>query len=113
MQQNKMEVRHIRINRHDALSGKKNLLSAEIDILNVKKKIRNYKVLRKKELSLRSKLKTNITSLKSKLNLFQASLPKDEHHPKPKKKQRIIEKAYTKDIQDELNDIKAKLAKLN
>ena len=108
-----MEVRHVKIDRHDALSGKKSLLSAEIDILNIQKKVRNYKVLRKKELSLRSKLKTNFNSLKSKINLFQTSLPKDEHHPKPQKKQKIIERSHTKDIQDELNDIKLKLAQLN
>jgi hypothetical protein len=108
-----MEVRHVKIDRRDALSGKKNLLSAEIDILNIQKKVRNYKVLRKKELSLKSKLKTNFGALKTKLNLFQTSLPKDSNHPKPQKKQKIIEKAHTKDIQDELNDIKSKLAQLD
>ena len=45
-----METRHIKLDYEEALHAKKQILSTELNLLQTSKKIRNYKVLRKKEL---------------------------------------------------------------
>jgi hypothetical protein len=108
-----MEIRHVKIEYEAGLAAKKQLLSTEMDLLNIQKKIRNYKVLRKKEFVQKNKLKTLFKTLKPKLNLFENSLPEGVESKKIKrKKSRVIEKAETADIQDELNEIRDKLAQL-
>ncbi|MFH1358454.1 MAG: hypothetical protein ABIH37_01035 [archaeon] len=109
-----MEIRHVKIEYEEALSAKKEILSSQIDLLNIQKKMRDYKALRKKEFSLKNKLKSDFSSLKSKINTFTTTLPEDEPYLKAssKKKQKIIEKDQPKDIQKELEEIREKLSKL-
>ena len=45
-----MESRYIKIDYGEAVSAKKEILSSEINLLNIAKHIENYKQLRKKEL---------------------------------------------------------------
>lgn len=108
-----METRHIKIDYNEAVFAKKQLLKSEIDTLNVLRKFKNYKILRKKENSLKNKLKTSITSLKTKTKLIHSSFPKEETE-KIKKMKRKIHKEPSKhnEINYELEEIKAKLAKL-
>ena len=52
-----METRHIMFDYEEALSAKKNLLTTEINLLSILKKIKDYKNLRKREFSLKNKLR--------------------------------------------------------
>tara|TARA_Y100000310_G_scaffold343363_1_gene450623 strand:- start:1962 stop:2288 length:327 start_codon:yes stop_codon:yes gene_type:complete len=107
-----METRHVKLNYDEALNAKKQLLSAELNILNIIKRLKNYKLLRKKEFTTKSKLKTATTSLKSKVNLIISTFPNESDEIiTPKKIQRRI-KPETQNLTQELEDIKAKLAKL-
>ncbi len=108
-----METRHVKLGFEEAISAKKNLLSCELNLLHTVKRVKNYKILRKKEKIKKTKLKTALTELKTKLKHIQSTFPKEESNisiPK-KRKSKLIEQEKT-NIQIELNDIQSKLAKL-
>jgi len=109
-----METRHIKLNYMEALNAKKQLLSFEINLIHANKNLSKYKTLRKREFALKNKLKINITSLKSKLNLLLSTFPKDERAPEIKKtnQRKREQKQEEKNLSAELEDIQAKLAKL-
>ena len=115
-----METRHVKIDYENALSGKKHLLNSEINLLRVLEKIRNYKELRKKELALKSKLKTVFFDINKKIEIIHEYLPEEINTGKKilknvKKKNKIdnkIDKKIDKKIQLELEVIKRKLEKL-
>ncbi|MBS3076092.1 hypothetical protein J4429_06595 [Candidatus Pacearchaeota archaeon] len=109
-----MESRYIKIDYGEAVSAKKEILSSEINLLNIAKHIENYKQLRKKELLNKLKLKSLITVLKNKLNSINSSFP-EEGKVKIKVKRTIERKETPKlrHMEDELEDIKNKLARLS
>jgi hypothetical protein len=108
-----METRHIKLDYEEALTAKKQLLSSELNILQTTKKVRNYKVLRKKEIATKTKLKTAITSIKTKINHLQTLLPdQDIKISKHKTRKTRIQKQEKQSIQKELEDIQGKLEKL-
>lgn len=107
-----VETRHIRLGFEEALSGKKELLSSEIDLLHIGKRIKNYKVLRKKELAAKRNLKTEMNGLRSKVGLILSSFPEGEGKAKVQKRVRRIEKEERKDFHEELDEIKKKLEML-
>jgi len=106
-----METRYIRMNFQEALSAKKELLSAELNSLNIEKKLKKYSTLRKKEFALKRKLKIAFSGIKSKSKNFLDSLPKEEL--KFKKRRKKKSKEPEKYLQNELESIKNKLAEFN
>jgi len=106
-----METRYVKLNYEEALSAKKELLSSEINIIQITKKLKEYRVLRKRETVLKSKLKTSFGLLKTKVNLILSSFPKDEKNM-PKINRLKKEKEPNKDLQDELEEIQRKLTRL-
>jgi len=106
-----METRHIRIDYESGLSLKKQLLSSEMNLLHILKKIKSYKVLRKKELSIKNIFKNQIKDLSISLMILNNTLPKDKIS-EPEKLKPIINKEEARNIQDELKEIKMKLEKL-
>jgi len=109
-----METRHIRLDYAQALNGKKHLLSSEINLIYMAKALLRYKALRKREFVLKNQLKTSITSLKAKLNLFSSMLPAPPSTPIMHKtaKKESRENKESKDLSEELRDIQEKLARL-
>ena len=109
-----METKHIKLNYVEAVFAKKELLHSEIDILNVLRKFKNYKLLRKKETAIRNKIKSNLTSLRAKAKQIQSSFPAEEAKKvkriRPREKRK--ENSNHQGIQNELEEIKAKLARL-
>jgi len=73
-----METRHVKLGYEEALNAKKQILSAELNLLQTAKRVRNYKILRKKELTTKIKLKTGLKALKTKLNALKLTFPKEE-----------------------------------
>ena len=107
-----METRHIRLGYDEALAAKKQLLSSELNTLQMIKKLKTYRLLRKKELAIKTKLKIELTSLKTKINLIQSTFPSEEKKIKTPKREKRILKEKKESIQDELSEIKSKLDKL-
>lgn len=105
----------VRFEYNEELEGKKELLSSQINLLDLLKKLRNYKSLRKRELILKDKLKEKLVSLKKELDNLEAYLPADEKTEKEptekgtRRKHGEIEKG---NIKKQLADIQNKLAKL-
>ena len=109
-----METRHIRLDYEEALNAKKHLLSSELNLLQLMKTVKNYRTLRKKEITSKNKLKRELTSLKTKINLIESTFPKlRPNQLKIKKVEKKIRDEENEDIQDELEEIKAKLKKLD
>lgn len=110
-----MENWHIRLDYEKAIESKKELLSSEIDLLNLISSGRNYFILRKSELETKNKIKANISVLKAKLKLLmstlpQGSVPKIEN--KIKMMEAKLEEEHKDDLEIELEEIKARLRKL-
>ncbi len=106
-----MEHKHVKIEYEEMLFGKKEILSTQINLINATNHIRNYKVLRKKELSEKTKLKSQLASLRSKVASLNSHLP--ENNQLPKKRTNFVKKENIKDFQHELDEIKEKLERLN
>ena len=107
-----METRHIKFNYDQALDAKKQLLSSEINLLHMIKALKAYKILRKMEFIKKNKLKTSLTSLKSKIKLIESGFPKPEHKPKTPTRIKGIKKQDKKNLQQELEEIREKLESL-
>jgi hypothetical protein len=102
----------VRFEYNEELQGKKELLSAQINLLDLLKKLRSYKSSRKRELILKNKLKVKLTSLQKGLDDLESYFPSDREKPpkeKPATTHRDIEKG---NIKRQLLDIQKKLAKL-
>lgn len=111
-EKSKVETRHVKLEYMEALSAKKYLLTMQLNLLKLMKKIRNYRLLRKKEIATKNKLKSHLTSFKNQLNSIQKSFP--EHDIKDSIKKSIKKQKQKKelDISDELHEIEAKLRAL-
>ena len=107
-----METKYIRFNHEQALNAKKQFLSAELNILQTAKKVKNYKILRKREVITKTKLKTALRNLKTKINVLQSTFPEQEMPEPSKKKEKKIKKKQEQDIQEQLQEIQEKLARL-
>jgi len=110
-----METLHVRFDFDEAVNSKKELLSSEIDLLNILKKIKDYKDLRKKELIKKSLLRTKLRQLAKEIVKFRNSLPKTKEIELEKKQARKIslEKGKKGRIESELKEIKERLGKLS
>lgn len=110
-----MQKIHVRTEYEEALQGKKELLSTQVNLLELLKKLKNYKILRKRELILKTKLKKSLSSLNSEINQTYGFFPAQEtaESIEIKKTETKEETARQKGIEKELQDIREKLAKLS
>lgn len=108
-----METRHVKLEYGQTLNGKKQLLSSQISLIYIARILLKYKMLRKKEFTLKNQLKTSMISLRTKLNLLSSMFPETPRsqiiHRAPKVEK---ENKQEKDLSEELKDIQAKLARL-
>jgi len=107
-----METRHVKFDYGQALDSKKQLLSSELSLLHILRALKAYKSLRKKEFVEKNKLKTNLTSLKTKIKLIEMSFPKPAPIPKTPIRIKGIKKHSKKTLQQEVNEIREKLESL-
>jgi len=111
-----MEFRHIKLGYEEALDSKKNIISLELNILNILKKIKSYRVLRNKEFIMENKIKREVSRMKSKLNVIKSTFPKEieefeeEKSKENNKSRRKSGKKMT--LKEELESIKEKLKKI-
>lgn len=110
-----METRHIKFEYSEALEAKKQILTTELNLLQISKKIRNYNLIRKREYILKGKLKILTNQLKNKIIQIQSTFPEEKQleEPKIKKESTTRESDYKeKDIQSQLEEIQRKLAEM-
>lgn len=108
-----METRHVKLDYETSLSSKKQLLSAELNLLQIIRKIKAYNFLRKREFAAKKEFKKTISSLKSRVNSVEATFP--EQDLKKKKMSKVIKKIRKKErsnLKNELDEIKKKLERL-
>jgi len=114
-----MKKVHIRLEYSEAVDGKKGILSSELEVLKILKKIRIYKNMRNREMILKTKLKTKMRSLMKEMYSLSNYFPEEETEglnlPKIKRKNLFTrkEKEYSSDIEDQLKEIQDKLAALS
>lgn len=108
---------HIQLENYEVLDLKKVLLASQINLLKTIQKIRTYRLLRKQESALKTKLKIKLKSLSSSISHMDSELPapdkrflEDKREIKPESKE---EKQKTLSIEQELAEIKKKLEMLS
>lgn len=107
-----MESKHLKLEYEEALSAKKQLLSMELNLLQTEKRVRNYKLLRKKELALKNFLKSSLRELRMKISSEESTLPAEEEPFKIRIIKKSIENRKQQDIQHQLEEIQEKLESL-
>ncbi len=107
------ETRHVRLDYADALSAKKDLLGAEINLLQIVRKMKAYRMVRKKEMTAKNKLRIEIGKLRKSMDNLDKHLPSDniKEDKRKNKSKKVIQEG--KNLDSELMDIKRKLAKLS
>lgn len=105
-----METRHMRIDNDEAIFSKKQLLTSELNLIHILKRMQNYKILRKKELAIKEKLKTQLSSFRISFSNLISTMP--QQPITMKKKEREYSNSGELSIEDELNEIRRKLAEL-
>lgn len=66
---------HVRVGYEEAVSAKRNVLSCEIDSLQALRNLKGYKRLRKQELTLTARFRSQLKELVSKMNTLKNELP--------------------------------------
>jgi len=113
-----MRALYIKIDYDEALAGKKEFLTAQINMLKLLRSLRNYKNWRRRELILKTRFKTRMTNIKKKLNELKALFPKEaepveEEIKTTRQTKEEHEDLKTKsDIEVQLAEIKEQLARL-
>ena len=103
---------HIKVKSDEAVYSKKQLLLGQIDTINLQNRLGKYKRLRKKEFSLRNKLRSEIKALNTLINRT------DNFMPDVAKKEREQIKKHVKAVkkrtktEKDLNEIHKRLEKL-
>ena len=103
---------HVRLEYEEVLEDKKQFLSSQLNLLEILKKVKNYKILRKRELILKSQLKKAFSLLSLEINHIQGFFPREETEESISIR-KIIEKEKDKSIEKDLQDIREKLARLS
>ena len=109
------ETRYLKLNYGEAIPSKKQILTTEIDFINLHNHLNNYRLLRKKELETKSKIKTLFSQIRSKVNQIQSDFPEEKLKIEKLKHEKIIQNTEPKPkkpVNDYQKEIEAKLAKL-
>lgn len=104
---------HVKIGYSEAVEGKKDTLSAEMNLLKIIQTIRKYELLRMKELKLKIKFYKKLKELKLNIKKLQITLPKIQI-PEIKREEKIETKSNSKkdNIEEQLRKIQRKLESL-
>jgi len=110
-----MEPLHVQLKTKEAVDSRRNLLSTQINFLNIIKQIREYQKLRKLELKSKQILRTELRKLISEIRTLIRELPKTKQAKKDEKEveEKILEKTTRSKLEKELKEIKEKLEKLS
>ena len=111
-----MTSEYIKFYHAEKIYGEKNLLLTQAELITIKKHIKNYKKLRKQELMLRIEFKKALTEAKESISLLEKRLPSSDlckpEEAKPVKIVRTKPEAHLSPMDQEIEEIRQKLAKL-
>ncbi len=105
---------NVKLEYGEALQSKKDILSSEMNLLRIAKALKNYHILRTKELKSKSKLHRRLKEIITNIGKMQTTLPKLKI-PKILQKNKEIaepvvkEKKYDDYLESELQEIQKKL----
>lgn len=120
---------HVRLDYDEAISARKNILVSQKELLELVKSIKFYAVQRKKEFTLKNKLKRNLANLRVAIIKIEKEMPAESELQLPKghnKDHRVTEVITLKKVlikkkgrprtkstlNDQIEEIQEKLAKL-
>lgn len=111
---------HVKFEYEEALQGKREILSSEVNLLKIAKAIEKYRSLRNEELKTKLKLYKKLKDLNSSINKTKTTLPKlkiPEILQKNKEEKTEIKespktKEYDSNLESELKNIQKKLKAL-
>jgi hypothetical protein len=120
-----MNPEYVRISPQERIYGDKSLLLSQLSLINMIKRYKEYKAVRKEELLLKIELKKKFEETKVLLETLDRILPRvkmeDEKHEEKIKKEIIAHiepekteapKPHKSSVDEELKEIKRKLAML-
>jgi hypothetical protein len=103
---------YVQIDYGDAVNSKKNLLSYQIELINMIKSMKKYSLLRENEKLLKSSLQNLLKATNENIKKMEGKLPKVEELKQPQKepdKKEPVMEYYEPDLDSQLNQIKKKL----
>lgn len=106
-----MTLPYIRIDYGESIEQRRKLLSSEINLINLIKRINNFKKLRRQELMEKLALRTLIRKNLLKMNMLMRELPEVEI-PKISVQEKKVETRKKSHLDEELAEIREKLSKL-
>jgi hypothetical protein len=112
------EVVHLKLEYNEALDGKKDMLSSEINILQLLKIIKRYHIIRNQELNKKIEIQKKVKELKGNLELLTKLMPKPKMPKSTQKKNERSQEAqltyekHSSPLEEELREIQRKLKEL-
>ena len=110
---------HVRFEREEAIQSKKDILSAEINLINLIKVIKRYQIYRMEELKLKTKLKRDMNYAAQNIKRIEELMPEvkrlniiKRHEDLLTEKVRTKENKYSNELESQLKDIQRKLNSL-
>lgn len=109
---------HVRLEYHEALSSKRDILSTEMNLINISQSMRRYKNLRIQELKIKLRIHRKIKEILTEINKLHKILPEIRVpqfliETSEKTLQSIeIGPTKTNDLESQLRDIQEKLRTL-
>ena len=107
-----METRHVRLDYVNALNAKKDLLGAEINLLQIVRKMKAYRMIRKKEMGVKNKLRIEMGKLIRSMNNIEKHMPTENIKVDKRKNKTKNVNDVERNLDSELLNIKKKLASL-
>ncbi|MDO8623060.1 MAG: hypothetical protein Q7R52_02345 [archaeon] len=115
----KSTIIHVKFEREEAIQSKKDILSAEINLINLIKIIKKYQIYRMEELKLKTVLKRDINYAVQDIKKIEELMPEAKRPTIIRKKEdkfeekvRIKENQYSNELESQLTDIQNKLNSL-
>lgn len=117
---NKPENLHIKLEYEEGMNSKRDIISSELDLVNIMKSIARYKFLRTEELRLKSKFYRDIKKILMDIKLLETTMPKVEipkilRHPQERKEEikTSLRPKGEEGLEEQLREIQRKLQALS
>ncbi len=104
-----MENLHVKFEHDEALVGRKEILSSQINLLELLKILKDYKNSRKRELILKLRFKKELAAVRTKILEIEESFPKETQGEIKMIKRIKPREKESQSIESQLQEIKAKL----
>mgnify|MGYP001560222481 CR=1 FL=1 len=105
-----MPMEYVKLIPEEQDYSRKNLLTAEMEVLNIMKRYQNLKDLRKKELMFKTALRRKVLELNEQIKIIDAALPKTKvRHGEEDRIKMVANSKRRSDLETEIDSIRRKL----